>query len=69
MMRTNPLIPKVDGKRYEMAFQKGGTLAPGHDIPDKNNRGTDVKTNISMTDSLSGTQQAKHKAHKIQAPI
>ena len=44
LMRTNPLIPKVDGKRYENIFQNSGMADPGHEIPEMNSNGTDVNT-------------------------
>lgn len=45
---TNPLIAGVEGNMYEKIFQKMGMLLPGHDIPERNRRGIDVKTNSSM---------------------
>lgn len=44
LILTNPFMPKVDGNIHEMTFQKSGMAAPGHEIPEMNSRGTDVKT-------------------------
>ena len=47
-MRTNPLMPKVEGNIYDMYSQNLGMAAAGHEIPDINNNGTDVNTNINI---------------------
>ena len=47
----NPWIPGVEGNRYDIAFQKGGTAASGHETPDINSRMTEVNTNTSIGDS------------------
>lgn len=41
---TNPFIPNVEGKIQETTFQNSGIAAPGHDIPEMNSNGTEVKT-------------------------
>ena len=48
LMRTKPLMPKVEGKRYEKYVQNAGMADPGHDMPDINSNGTDVKTKTNI---------------------
>ena len=51
LILTNPFMPNVEGNIHETTFQKSGMAAPGHDIPEINNRGTDVNTYIIIHDS------------------
>ena len=44
----NPLMPSVEGKRYESAFQNFGIATPGHDTPEMKRSGREVKTIIMM---------------------
>lgn len=63
---TKPLIPKVDGNRYERYFQKAGIFDEGHEIPEINNNGTETKTNSRKQDSLSFTKKDIDIAKKMQ---
>ncbi len=49
LRRTNPLTPNVEGKMYAMACHGPGMLVCGHDMPERNKSGTEVKTMMSMT--------------------
>lgn len=52
LILTNPFIPNVEGNIQDTTFQKSGIAAPGHEIPEMNNSGTDVNTYIIIHDSL-----------------
>jgi hypothetical protein len=42
-------MPKVEGKSHETPCQTPGMLLCGHEMPDMNNRGTEIKTTNSIT--------------------
>ena len=48
---TKPLMPKVEGKNHETAFQNGGTAHEGHEMPEMNSNGTEANTNMMMNTS------------------
>lgn len=48
-----PVIPNVEGKRCDSVFHINGILCTGQDKPDMKSKGIDMKTNTSMSDSLS----------------
>lgn len=62
-----PLMPKVDGKRHETAFQKRGTADPGHDTPEMKSKGKEEKTIIMMTVSRWRIMPDTVMAKKMQA--
>ena len=64
---TKPLIPKVEGNRYERYFQKGAMDVPGHEIPERNSNGTEVKTKIIIQISLLRMSTEQVIAKKMQA--
>ena len=49
----NPLMPNVDGIRYETAFRNHGIFDAGHDMPEMNRNGSEVNTKNGITTSLS----------------
>lgn len=67
LMRTKPLMPKVDGKMYEKYFQNVGMDAAGQDMPDMNSKGTEVKTKISIHVSRLRMVMEAVMAKKMQA--
>ena len=67
LIRTNPLMPKVDGNNHEKYFQKGGMATPGHDIPLMNSKGKEVKTKISIHVSRLRIAMEAVMAKKIHA--
>ena len=66
LMRTYPLMPKVDGNSHEKSFHRTGILLSGHDMPERKSRGTEVKTNSNIQASRLGTRRASVKAKKMQ---
>lgn len=53
VIRTNPLMPNVDGKSQEKPFQKIGILLEGQEMPLAKSKGIEMNTNMMMNDSLS----------------
>ena len=64
---TKPLMPKVEGKNHETAFQNGGTAHEGHEMPEMNNSGTETKTNIMMNTSRLWAIPERVRLKKMQA--
>lgn len=68
-IRIYPVIPNVEGKRCDSVFHINGILCTGHDKPDMKSKGIDMKTNTSMSDSLSRDNMDNVMLKKTHAVI
>ena len=60
-------MPNVEGNIHDTTFQNGGMAEPGHEIPDMNNKGNEVNTNIIMQSSRLRIRHEHAMAKKIHA--
>ena len=69
VIRTKPLIPKVEGNSHEKPFQKIGMLLAGHEMPLANKSGMERNTNMMMNDSRSCAIDESEMLKNTQAAI
>ena len=62
-------MPKVEGNIHEMILQNSGMAEPGHEMPEMNNKGTDVNTYIIMQASRWWIKMEQVIAKKMHADI
>ena len=60
-------MPNVEGANQDTYFQKSGTATPGHEIPEMNNKGKEVNTNINIQVSRWYTRMEHVMAKNIHA--
>ena len=69
LIRTKPLMPKVEGNIHETTFQNSGMAEPGHEMPEMNSNGTEVNTYIIMQASRWWIKIEQVIAKKMHANI